>query len=73
MKPAGVGKIIRVSAAVITGAVALSGYAGAVGLPGRGISFGDTIDGRLPFGSMFLAGLALLVIVAVPMTVASVG
>jgi hypothetical protein len=72
MKPAGVGKIVRVTAAVITGAVALSGYAGVVGLLGGGISFGDTIDGRLPFGSLFLAGLALLVIVAVPMTVASV-
>ena len=39
---------------------------------GGGISFGDTINGRLPFGSLFLAGLALLTIVAVPMTVASV-
>jgi hypothetical protein len=72
MKPAGVGKIVRVTAAVITGAVALSGYAGVVGLLGGGISFGDTIDARLPFGSLFLAGLALLAIVAVPMTVASV-
>ena len=39
---------------------------------GGGISFSDTINGRLPFGSLPLAGLALLVIVAVPMTVASV-
>jgi hypothetical protein len=59
MNPAGVGKIVRVTAAVITGAIALSGYAGVVGLLGGGISFGDTIDARLP-------------IVAVPMTVASV-
>ena len=43
-----------------------------VGLLGGGISFGDTIDARLPFGSLFVAGLALLAIVAVPMTVASV-
>lgn len=68
----GVSKIIRVTSAVVTGAVALSGYAGVVGLLGGGISFGDTIDGRLPFGSLFLAGLALLTVVAVPMTVASV-
>jgi hypothetical protein len=72
MNRAGVGKIVRVAAAVITGAIALSGYAGVVGLVGGGISFGDTIDARLPFGSLFLAGLALLAIVAVPMTVASV-
>ena len=72
MKPAGVGRFVRFPAAVITGAVALSGYAGVVGLLGGGISFGDTIDARLPFGSLFLAGLALLAIVAVPMTVASV-
>jgi hypothetical protein len=72
MNRAGVGKIVRVAAAVITGAIALSGYTGVVGLVGGGISFGDTIDARLPFGSLFLAGLALLAIVAVPMTVASV-
>jgi hypothetical protein len=72
MNMAGVGKIVRVTAAVVTGAIALSGYAGVVGLLGGGISFGDTIDARLPFGSLFLAGLALLAIVAVPMTVASV-
>ena len=71
MNPAG-GKIVRVTATVITGAIALSGYAGVVGLLGGGISFGDTIDARLPFGSLFVAGLALLAIVAVPMTVASV-
>jgi hypothetical protein len=72
MNTAGVDKIIRLTAALITGAIALSGYAGVVGLLGGGISFGDTIDARLPFGSLFVAGLALLAIVAVPMTVASV-
>jgi hypothetical protein len=72
MNTAGVDKIIRLTAALITGAIALSGYAGVVGLLGGGISFGDTIDARLPFGSLFMAGLALLAIVAVPMTVASV-
>lgn len=72
MNTAGVNKIIRLTAALITGAIALSGYAGVVGLLGGGISFDDTIDARLPFGSLFVAGLALLAIVAVPMTVASV-
>jgi hypothetical protein len=72
MNTAGVNKIIRFTSAVITGAIALSGYAGVVGLLGGGISFGDTIDARLPFGSLFVAGLALLAIVALPMTVASV-
>jgi hypothetical protein len=72
MNMAGVGKIVRVTAAVVTGVIALSGYAGVVGLLGGGISFGDSIDARLPFGSLFLAGLALLAIVAVPMTVALV-
>jgi hypothetical protein len=72
MNMAGLGKIVRVTSAVVTGAIALSGYAGVVGLLGGGLSFGDTINARLPFGSLFLAGLALLAIVAVPMTVASV-
>ena len=44
-------QIIRVTAAAVTGAIALSGYAGVVGLLGGEISFGDTIDARLPFGS----------------------
>ena len=65
-------KIIRRTAAVGTGLIALSAYAGVVGLLGGGISFGETIDARLPFGSLILAGLALLAIVAVPMTIASV-
>jgi hypothetical protein len=65
-------KIIRRTAAAATGLIALSAYAGAVGLLGGGISFGDTIDARLPLGSLFLAGLALLATVALPMTVAAV-
>ena len=72
MSKAGGGKIVRVTSAVITGVIALSGYAGVVGLMGGGISFGDTINARLPFGSLVLAGAALLAIVAVPMTVAAV-
>ena len=67
-----VGKDVRVTSAVATGAIALSGYAGAVGLLSGGISFGPAVDARLPFGSLVLAGVALLLVVAVPMTVASV-
>lgn len=65
-------KIIRRTAAAVTGLIALSAYAGVVGLLGGSISFGDTIDARLPFDSLLLAGLALLVIVAVPMTVTAI-
>ena len=72
MSKSGTGKIIRVTSAVTTGVIAFSGYAGVVGLMGGGISFGDTINERLPFGSLVLAGAGLLVIVAVPMTVAAV-
>jgi hypothetical protein len=58
--------------AVLCGTVAVSGFAGAVGLIGGGLSFGPEIDARLPFGSLLVAGLALLGFVAVPMTVAAV-
>lgn len=72
MSTARSGKIIRVTSAVTAGIIAFSAYAGVVGLVGGGISFGETIDARLPFGSLVLAGAALLAIVAVPMTVAAV-
>jgi hypothetical protein len=64
--------IIRFTAVAVTGLIALSAYAGAVGLLGGGISFGETIDARLPLDSLILAGLALLAIIAVPMTIAAV-
>jgi hypothetical protein len=63
---------LQIATAVITGLIALSAYAGAVGLVGGGISFGETINARLPYGSLFLAGIALLFFVAAPMTVAAV-
>jgi len=56
---------------VLCATVAVSGYAGAVGLIGGGLSFGPPIDARLPFGSLLVAGLALLGFVAVPMSVAA--
>lgn len=58
-------------ATVLTGVVALSAYAGAVGLVGGGMSFGAEIDSRLPFSSPSFAGLALVLWVALPMTIAS--
>jgi len=72
MRTDGANKIIRVTSAVVTAAVALSAYAGVVGLIGGGISFGDTVNDLLPFGSLFVAGVALLTVVGVPMTVATV-
>ena len=63
---------VQLITAVVTGAAALSGYAGAVGLIGGGLSFGPTINARLPFDSLVLAGFALLCFVALPMTVAAV-
>src|SRR5215207_9510073 len=65
------GKLVRVITAVVTGGIALTGFAGVVGLVGGGLTFGPAINARLPFGSLVLAGLALLVFVAVPMTLAA--
>jgi hypothetical protein len=63
---------LQIGTAVLAGVIALSAYAGAVGLVGGGISFGETINARLPYGSLFLGGIALLFFVALPMTVAAV-
>ncbi|HEY5846111.1 MAG TPA: hypothetical protein VIT42_04890 [Microlunatus sp.] len=65
-------RVIRLATVGVTGLLAASAYAGAVGLLGGGLSFGESINVRLPFGSLGLAGLALLMIVAGPMTVAAV-
>jgi hypothetical protein len=62
---------LRAAASAFAAAIAVSAYAGVVGLVGGGITFGDRIDERLPFESHVLAGIALLVFVAVPMTAAS--
>ena len=43
-------------------------WAGAVGLVAGGLDFGDRLNDRLPFDSVVLAGLALAVIVAIPLT-----
>ena len=48
---------------------ALAAWAGVAGLTFGGIEFGDTLNARLPFESLVLAGVGLAAIVAVPMTV----
>jgi hypothetical protein len=63
---------LQIGTAVLTGLIALSAYGGVVGLVGGGISLGETINARLPYGSLFLGGIALLFFVAAPMTVAAV-
>ncbi|HET7474481.1 MAG TPA: hypothetical protein VFJ97_00480 [Dermatophilaceae bacterium] len=52
--------------------MAFWGLAGAVGLAGGGIDLGSTITARLPWQSLQVAGLALFVAVAVPMTIVMV-
>lgn len=64
---------LQIGIAALTGIIALSAYAGIVGLVGGTISFDETINARLLYQSLFLAGMALLLVVAVPMTAAAVG
>jgi hypothetical protein len=64
---------LQIGTAALTGIIALSAYAGVVGLVGGAISFGDTIDARLPYQSLFFAGMALLLVVGVPMSAAAAG
>lgn len=47
---------------------AVAAWAGAIGLVTGGTDFGESINDRLPFDSLVLAGLALGVIVATPLT-----
>ena len=48
---------------------AFGAWAGAVGLVTGGMDFGESINHRLPFDSLVLAGLALGIIVGIPLTV----
>jgi hypothetical protein len=64
---------LQIGTAALTEIIALSAYAGVVGLVGGAISFDETINARLPYQSLFLAGMALLLVVTVPMTAAAVG
>jgi hypothetical protein len=63
---------LQIGIAALTGIIPLSAYAGVVGLVGGAISFGETINARLPYQSLFLAAMALLLVVAAPMTAAAV-
>lgn len=48
---------------------AFGAWYGAVGLITGGLDFGESINERLPFDSVVLAGLALGIIVGIPLTV----
>ncbi len=48
---------------------AFAAWVGAFGLLTGGTDFGETINDRLPFDSLILAGLALGIIVGIPLTV----
>lgn len=58
-------------AVFVSALTALLAIAGAVGIVGGGIDFGDDIEGRLPWDSRLLAGLALVIVVAVPTALAA--
>jgi uncharacterized protein len=49
----------------------VAAWAGAIGLLTGDIDFGDALDGRLPFDSLTLAGAALAMIVAIPLSALS--
>ena len=55
--------------AAFAGFNAFWAWAGAVGLIGGGLDFGERLNDRLPFENLVLAGVALAAIVAVPLTV----
>jgi ABC-type antimicrobial peptide transport system permease subunit len=59
-------------AAALAAVMAVGAAAGAVGLWSGSIDFGEEITARLPWGSALVAGTALLVVVALPMTLAAV-
>jgi uncharacterized protein len=58
----------RTLLAVLAAANAAAAWGGAGGLVVGAIGFGPTLDDRLPFDSLVLAGLALAVVVAVPLS-----
>ncbi len=53
---------------MFAGLNAIAAWVGAIGLVTGDIDFGTTLDDRLPFDSLVLAGSALAVIVAIPLT-----
>lgn len=63
--------LLRWMALLLTALTAIAAYAGAVGLIGGGTDFGPAINEKLPWQSPVLTGVALAVLVAVPLTVAT--
>ncbi|MGZ4600437.1 MAG: hypothetical protein ACXVYY_06920 [Oryzihumus sp.] len=59
-------------AAALAAVMAVGAAAGTFGLWSGSVGFGEEITGRLPWGSTLVAGTALLVVVALPMTLAAV-
>lgn len=57
---------------VAAGLMAAAAYAGVIGLTGGSIDMGAAVNQRLPLHSPVLGGVALLVVVALPMTAAAV-
>ncbi|MFI9811886.1 hypothetical protein [Saccharothrix variisporea] len=62
----------RVALAAGAGIVALNAFAGGLALVTGVIDFGPVVTDRLPARSPVLAGLALVLVVALPMTAATV-
>ena len=58
--------------ALVCGVMAVAAGTGAVGLIGGGLDLGPTVTERLPAASPRLAGVALAVVVGLPMTAAAV-
>lgn len=62
----------RVGLSVYAALIALSAYAGAIGLGSGGLAMGAALDHRLPFHSPVLGGIALAIIVGLPATALAV-
>jgi len=56
---------------MLAGLVAVQACAGAVGIATGAVDFGPRVTAMLPFGSSLLAAVALVIVVAGPMTVAT--
>jgi hypothetical protein len=54
--------------ACVAWANAAAAWAGAAGLASGALTLGDELDGRLPFASPVLAGVALAMVVALPLS-----
>src|SRR3954451_5597695 len=63
------GRRRRMVLSVFAGFLVLISWCGSVGLATGGLSIGDRLTARLPYGSAVLGGAALVVVVAVPATI----